>query len=114
MMTETVGATRDAVRGAIGAEQAIPLNARAAQHSSHVAPDPWEVRVAKVKTLEERLWGAAVLKMSFRLRGAEESPAFKAIYPGVLRDLDVEDPAVEQFIVANKERVEKAARGTTE
>jgi len=71
-----------------------------------------EVRVAKVKTLEERLWGAAVLKMSFRLRGAEASPAFKAIYPGVLRDLDVEDAAVEQFIVANKERVEKSARGT--
>lgn len=70
--------------------------------------------MAKVKTLEERLWGAAVLKMSFRLRGAEESPAFKAIYPGVLRDLDVEDAAVEQFIVANKERVEKAARGTTQ
>lgn len=73
-----------------------------------------EVRVAKAKTLEERLWGAAVLKMSFRLRGAEESPAFKAIYPGVLRDLDLEDPAVEQFIAANKERVEKAAKGSTQ
>lgn len=67
----------------------------------------------KVKTLEERLWGAAVLKMSFRLRGAENSPAFKGVYPGVLRDLELEDEAVEQFIGANKERVEKAARGTT-
>mgnify|MGYP001017694908 CR=1 FL=1 len=113
-MTETVGATGDAVRGAIGAGQAIPLHDRAAQHSSNVEPRPLEVRVAKVKTLEERLWGAAVLKMSFRLRSAEESPAFKAIYPGVLRDLDVEDAAVEQFIVANKERVEKAARGTAQ
>jgi len=70
--------------------------------------------VPKVKTLEERLWGAAVLKMSFRLRGAEDSPAFKGIYPGVLRDLDVDDTAVERFIGANKERVEKAARGSTE
>jgi hypothetical protein len=70
--------------------------------------------VAKVKTLEERLWGAAVLKMSFRLRGAEDSPAFRGIYPGVLRDLDVEDAAVEAFITANKERVEKAARGSAE
>lgn len=67
----------------------------------------------KVKTLEERLWGAAVLKMSFRLRGAENSPAFKGVYPGVLRDLELEDEAVEKFIGANKDRVEKAARGTT-
>lgn len=113
-MTETVGATREAVRGAIGAGQAIPLPAPAAQHSGSVVKDSLEVRVAKAKTLEERLWGAAVLKMSFRLRGAEESPAFKAIYPGVLRDLDVEDAAVEQFIAGNKERVEKAARGTAQ
>lgn len=70
--------------------------------------------MAKVKTLEERLWGAAVLKMSFRLRGAEDSPAFKGIYPGVLRDLDVDDTAVERFIGANKERVEKAARGNAD
>lgn len=70
--------------------------------------------MAKVKTLEERLWGAAVLKMSFRLRGAEDSPAFRGIYPGVLRDLDVEDAAVEAFITAYKERVEKAARGSAE
>lgn len=70
--------------------------------------------MAKVKTLEERLWGAAVLKMSFRLRGDEGSTAFKSIYPGVLRDLDVEDAAVETFIGANKERVEKAARGSPE
>lgn len=70
--------------------------------------------MGKVKTLEERLWGAAVLKMSFRLRGAEDSPAFRGIYPGVLRDLEVDDEAVEAFITANKERVEKAARGTTD
>ena len=66
----------------------------------------------KVKTLEERLWGASVLKMSFRLRGAEDSPAFKGVYPGVLRDLELDDEAVEAFIKANKDRVEKAARGT--
>ncbi|MDX2014627.1 MAG: hypothetical protein SFW67_30795 [Myxococcaceae bacterium] len=68
--------------------------------------------MAKAKTLEERLWGAAVLKMSFRLRGAEDSPAFRGIYPGVLRDLEVEDDAVEQFIGQNQEKVEKAARGS--
>lgn len=68
--------------------------------------------MAKVKTLEERLWGAAVVKMSFRLRGAEDSPAFRGIYPGLLRDLDVEDEAVEQYIGQHQEKVEKAARGS--
>ncbi len=67
--------------------------------------------MGKPKGLKDKLWGAAVLKMSFRLRGDEASPAFKAIYPGVLRDLELTDEAVEQYIEQNKEAVEKAARG---
>jgi hypothetical protein len=63
------------------------------------------------KTAKEQLFGAAVLKVSFRLRGSEDSPAFKGIYPGVLRDLGLEDAEVEAFIKANREAVEKAARG---
>ena len=59
------------------------------------------------------MWGAAVLKLSFTLRGAADSPAFKGIYPGVLRDLGVEDEQVEAFIDENREAVEKAARGST-
>ena len=58
-------------------------------------------------------YGAAVLKMSFRLRGDEESPAFRFVYPGVLRDLELEDAAVERYIEENREAVEKAARGST-
>jgi hypothetical protein len=65
----------------------------------------------KAKTLKDKLYGAAVLKMSFRIRGDEESPAFKAVYPGVLRDLELEDEAVEKYINENKEQVERAARG---
>ena len=67
----------------------------------------------KVKTLRDKLWGAAVLKLSFTLRGAAESPAFKGIYPGVLRDLEVEEAQVDAFIEENREAVEKAARGST-
>jgi len=52
-----------------------------------------------------------VLKMSFRLRGDEQSPAFKGIYPGVLRDLELEDEAVEKYIQENRAAVEAAARG---
>lgn len=69
--------------------------------------------MGKPKSLKDKLFGAAVLKMSFRLREQEASPAFKAIYPGVLRDLGLEDAAVEKHIAENRDAVEKAARGST-
>jgi hypothetical protein len=68
--------------------------------------------MAKTKTLREKLFGAAVLKLSFLLRGAEDSPAFRGIYPGVLRDLGVSDADVDAFIKANRPDVERAARGS--
>ena len=67
--------------------------------------------MGKPKGLKDKLWGAAVLKMSFRLRGDEDSPAFRAIYPGVLRDLQVTDDEVERYIGENRDAVERAARG---
>lgn len=69
--------------------------------------------MAKAKTLEEKLFGAAVLKMSYRLRGTEGSPAFKGIYPGVLRDLGLEDAQVDAYIAQHEEAVKKAAQGTS-
>jgi hypothetical protein len=63
------------------------------------------------KTREQKLFGAAVLKVSFLLRDASDSPAFKLVYPGVLRDLGIEDKEVDEFIASNREMVEKAARG---
>jgi hypothetical protein len=68
--------------------------------------------MGKPKPLNEKLYGAAVLKMSFRLRGDEGSPAFNGIYPGVLRDLEIDDEAVEQYIREHRAAVEAAARGT--
>lgn len=67
--------------------------------------------MGKPKALKDKLFGAAVLKMSFRLRGDEQSPAFLGVYPGVLRDLELEDAAVEKYIAENRDVVEKAARG---
>lgn len=67
--------------------------------------------MGKPKALKDKLFGAAVLKMSFRLRGDEDSPAFKFVYPGVLRDLELEDAAVEKYIAENRNAVETAARG---
>ena len=69
--------------------------------------------MGKPKAMKDKLFGAAVLKMSFRLRGDEDSPAFQAIYPGVLRDLELDDAAVEKYIEANREAVERAARGSS-
>lgn len=66
--------------------------------------------MGKPKALKDKLFGAAVLKMSFRLRDDEASPAFQFIYPGVLRDLEVSDEAVEKYIADNREAVESAAR----
>lgn len=67
--------------------------------------------MGKPKGLKDKLFGAAVLKMSFRLRGDEKSSAFTFVYPGVLRDLGVEDADVERYIDENREAVERAARG---
>jgi hypothetical protein len=67
--------------------------------------------LGKSKPLRERLWGAAVLKLSFMLRNNDGSPAYKGIYPGVLRDLELTDEQVDAFIAENREALEKAARG---
>lgn len=68
--------------------------------------------MGKAKSLKDKLYGAAVLKTSFALRSALDSPAFRGVYPGVLRDLGIEDSAVDAYIAENREAVEKAARGT--
>jgi hypothetical protein len=64
-----------------------------------------------VKKTKDPLFGAAVLKLSFRLRGEENSAAYRFIYDGVLRDLKVTDEAVEEYLKNNLERVRKAVRG---
>ncbi len=69
--------------------------------------------MGKSKPLKDRLYGAAVLKTSFALRDALDTPAFRGVYPGVLRDLELTDEAVEKYIAEHKEAVEKAARGKT-
>jgi hypothetical protein len=48
--------------------------------------------LGKPKALKDRLFGAAVLKMSFRLRG--QGAGVQGHLSGVLRDLELEDAAV--------------------
>jgi len=59
------------------------------------------------------LFGAAVLKLSFRQRGDEASEGFQRVYEGVLRDLGVSDEEVERYLVEHRDEVEQAARGQT-
>jgi hypothetical protein len=64
--------------------------------------------VAKEKTLEEKLFAAAVLRRSFELRGEEYAEGFRFVYEGVLRDMGIEDVAVLEYLAAHREAVEKA------
>jgi len=64
--------------------------------------------VAREKSAEEKLFGAAVLRRSFELRGSEEGRAFRAVYQGVLRDLGLTDEQVTEYLAANRKRVDAA------
>ncbi len=64
--------------------------------------------MAREKTLEERLFAAAVLRRSFELRGEEYADGFRFVYEGVLRDMGLEDDAVLAFLVAHRAEVDKA------
>jgi len=62
-------------------------------------------------TKRDPLFGAAVLKVSFRQRGDEAAEGFQRVYEGVLRDLGVTDEEVERYLAEHREEVEAAARG---
>jgi len=57
------------------------------------------------------LFGAAVLKRSFQLRGEEAGPGFQFVYEGVLRDLGVTDEDVERYLADHRSEIEDAVRG---
>jgi len=63
------------------------------------------------KRRKDPLFGAAVLKVSFGMRGDENAQGFRFVYEGVLRDLGVTDEEVDAYLEENRERVEAAARG---
>ncbi len=64
--------------------------------------------MARQKTKEERLFAAAVVRRSFALRGEEHQAAFRFMYRGVLRDLDLEEADVEAYLVAHLAEVDAA------
>jgi len=64
--------------------------------------------VAREKSLEERLFAAAVLRRSFELSGDEHRQGFRFVYDGVLRDLQLADEDVVEFLRTHAAEVEQA------
>lgn len=55
----------------------------------------------RARTLEEKLFSAAVLRRSIELRGGEYAVGFQFVYDGVLRDLGLEDADVARYLAAH-------------
>jgi hypothetical protein len=64
--------------------------------------------VARPRSREEKLFGAAVLRRSLELRAQGPEQAFRTVYDGVLRDLGVTDDEVLTFLAENREKVDAA------
>jgi hypothetical protein len=64
--------------------------------------------VAREKTKDERLFAAAVLRRSFELSGDEQRQGFKFVYEGVLRDLNLSDEEVVDFLATHALEVDAA------
>ncbi len=64
--------------------------------------------MAKARSREEKLFGAAVLRRSLELRGEEHRSALQPVYDGVLRDLGLSDEEVTAFLGEHGERVDAA------
>jgi hypothetical protein len=62
------------------------------------------------KTRAEKLYSAAVLRRSFELQEARYQEGFRFVYEGVLRDLELEEHEVEQYLAEHREEIEQAVR----
>jgi hypothetical protein len=62
----------------------------------------------KTKTRRERLFSAAVLRRSFETAAPEQRAGFAFVYEGVLRDLEVGDAEVLEFLGAHGAEVDAA------
>ena len=62
----------------------------------------------RTKTRAERLFQAAVLRRTFERAGPEHRGAFAFVYEGVLRDLEVTDDDVREFLAAHLSEIDAA------
>lgn len=64
--------------------------------------------MARPKTREEKLFAAAVLRRSFELRGDEHREQFRFVYEGVLRDLGLDEAAVDGYLAEHRSEIDAA------
>ncbi|MBI5068895.1 MAG: hypothetical protein HZB56_11705 [Deltaproteobacteria bacterium] len=64
--------------------------------------------MARARSREEKLFGAAVLRRSLELRGEEHKAALQPVYDGVLRDLGLTDDEVSAYLGQHGVRVDAA------
>ena len=63
---------------------------------------------ARAKTKAEKLFSAAVLRLSFQLQDGQYKEGFRFVYDGVLRDLGLEEKDVEEYLASHRAEVEAA------
>ena len=63
---------------------------------------------ARAKTRSEKLFSAAVLRLSFELQDGQYRDGFRFVYEGVLRDLELEDQDVAEYLASHRAEVEAA------
>jgi hypothetical protein len=63
---------------------------------------------ARPKTRSEKLFSAAVVRLSFELQDGQYKEGFRFVYEGVLRDLGLEERDVEEYLASHRAEVEAA------
>jgi hypothetical protein len=63
---------------------------------------------AKPKTRAERLFSAAVVRRSFELQEGRYREGFRFVYEGVLRDLELDEKDVDEYLASHREEVDQA------
>ena len=59
---------------------------------------------------KDPLFGAAVLKYSFLLKGIADQPGFRVVYFGTLKELHLKDSDVDAYIREHREEIEAHLR----
>jgi hypothetical protein len=62
----------------------------------------------RAKTRSEKLFSAAVLRLSFELQDGQYKEGFRFVYEGVLRDLELAERDVEEYLASHRAEVEAA------
>jgi hypothetical protein len=60
------------------------------------------------------LYGAAILKLSFLLKGKADEPGFRVVYFGTLKELGLTNSQVDAYIAEHRSRLEAAIRSEGE